>query len=93
MAIVRDNKKPEAGKGADHMRPIIMLALTAALIGAGSLQVRADRIQPDFTFRRVAVPSSGSGNRITVQIDPDAPLPGNTFCGAAASMNSFAPGR
>lgn len=34
----------------------------------------ADRLQPDFTFRRVTVPSSGGGgNRITVQIDPSAP--------------------
>lgn len=28
---------------------------------------------PDFTFRRVKPPSSGAGNRITIQISPDAP--------------------
>lgn len=31
-----------------------------------------DRLQPDFTFRRIGVPSGGTGNRITVQIDPNA---------------------
>ncbi|WP_093991395.1 lytic transglycosylase domain-containing protein [Flavimaricola marinus] len=32
-----------------------------------------ERLQPDFNFRRVTVPTPGSGNRITVQIDPSAP--------------------
>ena len=38
------------------------------MLAAGAAQ--AD----DFTFRRVGVPQTGSGNRITVQIDPSAPL-------------------
>ena len=33
-----------------------------------------ERLQPDFTFRRVTAPTAGqTGNRITVQIDPQAP--------------------
>jgi len=30
------------------------------------------RLQPDFTFRRVAVPTAGATNRITVQVTPKA---------------------
>lgn len=32
-----------------------------------------ERLQNDFTFRRVGVPDGASGNRINVQIDPAAP--------------------
>lgn len=39
----------------------------------GGVAQANDRLQPDFTFRRIGVPSGGSGNRITVQIDPSAP--------------------
>ncbi len=55
------------------MRPIFVMTLAAAVMGAGSGQVWAERLQPDFTFRRVAVPGAGDTHRITVQIDPDAP--------------------
>ena len=34
-----------------------------------------DRLQPDFTFRRVSVGSSTVGKRITVQVTPQAPVP------------------
>lgn len=48
-------------------RSIALSALTLAPIQG----VADDRLQPDFTFKRVSVPSSGnSGNRITVQIAP-----------------------
>lgn len=43
-------------------------ALGAALLAGPALA-------QDFTFRRVGVPRVGSANRITVQIDPDAPRP------------------
>jgi len=46
-------------------------AMTIGVAQAASAEV--ERIQPDFTFRRVGVPESGSANRITVQIDPNAP--------------------
>ncbi|MEL7179776.1 MAG: lytic transglycosylase domain-containing protein [Pseudomonadota bacterium] len=38
-----------------------------------------ERLQPDFTFKRVPVPSGNSGNRITVQIDPNAPRLGPVY--------------
>lgn len=55
------------------------LALALCCLGAFGMEAPlvqaqgADRLQPDFTFRRIGVPSSGTGNRITVQIDPSAP--------------------
>ncbi|MFZ3585477.1 lytic transglycosylase domain-containing protein [Loktanella sp. DJP18] len=54
-----------------------MNTLTASLLAAGivlcAASVRAeDRLQPDFTFKRVGLPQAG-GSRITVQVDPDAP--------------------
>jgi hypothetical protein len=55
------------------MRRILTMAAAVALVGASDLLAQEARIQPDFTFRRVAVPESGTTNRITVQIDPDAP--------------------
>ena len=50
---------------------------TATLVAAGMLACATagwaeDRLQPDFTFKRVGLPKSG-GSRITVQVDPDAP--------------------
>lgn len=55
------------------MRLILMtaLAVTTLAVPAPSF-AEGDRLQPNFTFRRVAVPGAGGGNRITVQIDPDA---------------------
>ncbi|KJZ18256.1 lytic transglycosylase domain-containing protein [Loktanella sp. S4079] len=43
------------------------------LIWASSAYAEVVRLQPDFTFRRVTVPSGGAGSRINVQIDPNAP--------------------
>jgi hypothetical protein len=54
---------------------VAALACTATLgIEVPAAQAQgSDRLQPDFTFRRVGVPSGNTGNRITVQIDPTAP--------------------
>ena len=54
-----------------------MKLMTASLLAAGFVLCAAsspaeDRLQPDFTFKRVGVPKTG-GSRITVQVDPDAP--------------------
>ena len=50
------------------------VGLTFGQVGPVVSQAEAlDRLQPDFTFRRVTVPTGTSGNRITVQIDPAAP--------------------
>jgi hypothetical protein len=53
-------------------RTIAALAVTTALGAPAPVFAEGDRLQPDFTFRRVAVPGAGGGNRITVQIDPNA---------------------
>jgi hypothetical protein len=55
------------------MRRIIWMALAATVMGADGTMALAERLQPDFTFRRVTAPDSGTARRITVQIDPDAP--------------------
>ncbi len=44
----------------------------ALLICANPAFAEDSRLQPDFTFKRVTVPSGSSGNRITVQVDPTA---------------------
>ncbi|NDV01785.1 lytic transglycosylase domain-containing protein [Pseudoroseicyclus tamaricis] len=67
-------------------------ALAAILLsGASAGAALADdtRLQPDFTFRRVAAPPSGTPPRITVQIDPEAPSairPGNSAYGEAEAV-------
>ncbi|TNC47837.1 lytic transglycosylase domain-containing protein [Rubellimicrobium rubrum] len=48
--------------------PVLVLATALAACATGPVQAE------DFTFRRVGVPSSGSAKRITVQIDPAAPM-------------------
>lgn len=46
------------------------LALVCAVTPAVA---EVKRLQPDFTFRRVSVPPSGTTKRITVQVEPKAP--------------------
>lgn len=59
----------QTGKGAAAGRIGRAAAILAALGGWGGAVVAED-----FTFRRVGVPGAGSTDRITVQIDPDAPM-------------------
>jgi soluble lytic murein transglycosylase-like protein len=47
--------------------------ILAGILAATSVFAEMERLQPDFTFKRVPVPSANVTNRITVQIDPDAP--------------------
>ncbi len=54
-------------------RQTIAFALCGALAWAGSALAEVERLQPDFTFKRVGVPSGNVGGRIDVQIDPNAP--------------------
>ena len=51
------------------------MALAALCLSADPLPLSAEvlRMQPDFTFRRVAAPAVPGQPRITVQIDPTAP--------------------
>ncbi len=44
----------------------------ALLMCANPVFAEDTRLQPDFTFKRVTVPSGNAGNRITVQVDPTA---------------------
>jgi len=45
----------------------------AALLTATSAIGEVQRLQPDFTFRRIGVPDGSSGPRITVQVAPKPP--------------------
>ena len=69
----------------------VLAALTAG-VPAGVAAQTSDRLQPDFTFRRVAVPSGGTGNRITVQIDPSAPSAISPPSGPSAPAPAGSPG-
>jgi len=48
----------------------LKLALVVAAIAVSAPALAQDRLQPDFTFKRVGVPSSSGSGRITVQIAP-----------------------
>ena len=51
------------------------LAALAVCLAVGAAQAQDQRLQPDFTFKRVGVPSGLPGKRITVQIAPRPPAP------------------
>ena len=52
------------------MRKILNISLLVGGLAVPSALAAqdSDRLQPDFTFKRVGVPSSGAGNRINVQV-------------------------
>jgi soluble lytic murein transglycosylase-like protein len=55
------------------MRQATGAAILAVALGhAGALLAETQRLQNDFTFRRVGVPETGTTNRINVQIDPNS---------------------
>jgi hypothetical protein len=60
-------------------RQFLALVLCGALGVGGSALAEVERLQPDFTFKRVAVPTGGAGGRINVQIDPNAPRRGPVY--------------
>ena len=53
-------------------RKIPFLVALALCVGAAPIRAEVERLQPDFTFRRVSVPTPGTVGRINVQIDPNA---------------------
>lgn len=56
------------------MKILLSVGIVAALMAVSSpVAAQQDRLQPDFTFKRVGVPSGSSGNRITVQVRPQPP--------------------
>ena len=76
------------------MRIYIRICAIATLLSVGSVSSAQERLQPDFTFKRVAVPSSSSGGRITVQIDPSESLrPTEEVLEVAAPPGPAAPPR
>ncbi len=60
-------------------RRLTGVALASLILMAAPASAEVERLLPDFTFKRVAVPSSNSGPRITVQIDPNAPRLGPVY--------------
>ncbi len=60
-------------------RRLTRIALASLILLATPALAEIERLQPDFTFKRVPVPSGGAGNRITVQIDPNAPRLGPVY--------------
>lgn len=60
-------------------RQIIGLATMALAFCAAMAVAEVERLQPDFTFKRVGLPSSSTASRITVQIDPNAPRRGPVY--------------
>lgn len=69
--------------------------VAAFFVGATPALAEANRLQPDFTFRRVGVPEAGARNRIGVQIDPAASSairPPDSAMAAPAPQPAAAPG-
>ena len=60
-------------------RQIMALAFSGLFLGPGAVLAEVERLQPDFSFKRVGVPSGTAQNRITVQIDPNAPRLGPVY--------------
>ena len=55
------------------MRRSMILAGLFGLATTGMAGAEQDRLQEDFTFKRIGVPPAGATNRITVQIPPGGP--------------------
>jgi soluble lytic murein transglycosylase-like protein len=63
----------------------VAFAAAFALLSATTVFAQVERLQPDFTFKRVGVPAAGqTTGRITVQIDPDAPRRGAVYAAPRA---------
>ena len=60
-------------------RHFIGIAALAGIMAVNTAWAEVERLQPDFTFKRTTVASSTPGNRITVQIDPNAPRLGPVY--------------
>lgn len=60
-------------------RKLTVVALISAILASSPVAAEVERLLPDFTFKRVPVPSADATNRITVQIDPNAPRLGPVY--------------
>ena len=70
------------------MRRSIIISAFVALTGADSAMADSHRLQDDFTFRRVGVPTAGATNRITVQVSPSAPSAPGGPAAAGSAVNA-----
>lgn len=74
------------------MRTTFIAGIACFGLITSSAQAESSRLQSDFSFKRVTVPSKNTNRRITVQIDPNAirapsaPLAAGTGTPAAAAM-------
>ena len=69
--------------------PLRWAAFAVALLCAQTASAEFQRLQPDFTFKRVGVGSNNGGSRINVQIAPSAPS--GPSAPAAAGTNNDTP--
>lgn len=60
-------------------RSVTGAAALAAIFSVFPAFADVERLQPDFTFNRVTVPTGDAVGRITVQIDPNAPRLGPVY--------------
>lgn len=69
------------------VRTSIFACFAVFSLVASSGSAESTRLQSDFSFKRVTVPSANATRRITVQIDPTAPRPpaAPTLAGAAVA--------
>lgn len=72
-------------------RRFLISASLFALLAATPAMAEVLRLQPDFTFKRVGVPPPGTTNRITVQIDPNAPRRGPVYADPEEEVAAAAP--
>jgi soluble lytic murein transglycosylase-like protein len=61
------------------IRKLTSVVLISAILAITPALAEVERMLPDFTFKRVPVPSADSSSRITVQIDPNAPRLGPVY--------------
>ena len=60
-------------------RILTNVALMGAILASSPVVAEVERLLPDFTFKRIPVPDANATNRITVQIDPNAPRLGPVY--------------
>lgn len=67
----------------------LIIAVAFAFCATGSVSMAEPKPFPDFTFKRVKVPTAGAGPRINVQIEPKAETPETTSeVGSAPTENA-----
>lgn len=70
------------------MRIPFIAGIACFALAALSVQAESTRLQSDFSFKRVTVPTGNSNRRITVQIDPTAARPPATPSAASKAADA-----